>query len=60
MTNEEIQRNMEFIVEQQAQFWASIQRLEEERRRDAPRLARLEESLQVLVQLARKNGVLHS
>lgn len=52
MTNEEIQRTMEFIVEHQAQFAANIQQLEEERRRDAPRIARLEESYQILVQLA--------
>jgi septal ring factor EnvC (AmiA/AmiB activator) len=52
MTNEEIQRTMEFIVEQQAQFAANIQRLQEERIRDNPRLTRLEESFQLLVQLA--------
>ena len=51
MTNEEMQRAMEFIVEQQAQFAASIQRAEEERIRDKPRLARLEESFQQLVAL---------
>ena len=52
MTNEEMQRAMEFIVEHQAQFAASMQRLEEERRRDAPRLTQLEESFKTLVQLA--------
>lgn len=52
MTNEETQRAMEFIIEHQAQFAASMQRLEEERRRDAPRLAQLEESFKTLVQLA--------
>lgn len=52
MTNEEIQKTMEFILEQQAQFAANIQRLQEERMRDTPRLARLEESFQLLVQLA--------
>lgn len=59
MTNEEMQRTMEFIVAHQAQFAASMQRLDEERVRDAPRLARLEESslrleqsFQLLVQLA--------
>jgi len=59
MTNEEMQRTMEFIVEHQAQFAASIQRLQEEherleaeRLRDGPRLTRLEESFQLLVQLA--------
>ena len=59
MTNEEIQKTMEFILEHQAQFAVSIQRLQEERVRDQPRLIRLEESLirleesfQLLVQLA--------
>lgn len=52
MTNEEIQKTMEFILEQQAQFAANIQRLQEERLSDRPRLARLEESFQLLVQLA--------
>jgi chromosome segregation ATPase len=51
MTNEEMRRTMEFIVEQQAQFAASIQRAEEERIRDKPRLARLEDSFQRLVAL---------
>ena len=52
MTNEEMQRAMEFIVAQQAQFASNIQRLEEERLRDTPRLTRLEESFQLLVRLA--------
>lgn len=52
MTNEEIQKTMEFILEQQAQFAANIQRLQEERLSDGPRLARLEESFQLLVHLA--------
>jgi hypothetical protein len=52
MTNEEIQRTMEFILEQQAQFEVNIQRLQEERLNDGPRLNRLEESFQLLVQLA--------
>jgi hypothetical protein len=52
MTNEEIQRTMEFILGQQAQFATNIHRLQEERIRDHPRLTRLEESFQVLVQLA--------
>jgi anti-sigma-K factor RskA len=53
MTDEERRRTMEFILEQQAQFAANIQRheenfrqLEEERIRDRPRLARVEESFQ--------------
>lgn len=52
MTNGEIQKTMEFILEQQGQFAVNIQRLQEERLRDHPRLIRLEESFQVLVQLA--------
>jgi chromosome segregation ATPase len=52
MTPEEMQRTMEFIVQQQAQFAASIQKLEEERTRDNGRIARLEDSFQTLVQLA--------
>jgi len=52
MTKEEIQRTMEFILGQQAQFATNIQRLQEERIRDNPRLTRLEESFQLLVRLA--------
>jgi hypothetical protein len=57
MTNEEMHRTMEFIVEQQAQFAANIQRLQEERIRDNPRLTRLEESFQLLVQLAQTTDI---
>jgi uncharacterized protein involved in exopolysaccharide biosynthesis len=52
MTNEEIRKTMEFILEQQAQFAANIQRLQEEHARDNPRLTRLEESFLILVHLA--------
>jgi hypothetical protein len=52
MTNEEMQKTMEFIIEQQAQFAANIQKLQEERMRDDSRTKRLEESFQLLVQLA--------
>ncbi len=52
MTNEEIQKTTEFILEQQAQFAVNIRQLQEERLRDNPRLTRLEESFQLLVQLA--------
>ena len=48
MTNEQMQRTMEFIVEQQAQMAAHFQQLEEERIRDRPRMARLEQSYQEL------------
>ena len=52
MTEEEIRRTMEFILEQQAQFAANIQRLQEERAHDGGRVTRLEESFRLLVQLA--------
>ena len=52
MTNEEIQKTMEFILEQQAQFAVNIQRLQEEQLRESPRVVRLEDSFQLLVQLA--------
>jgi DNA repair exonuclease SbcCD ATPase subunit len=52
MTNEEIQKTMEFILEQQAQFATNIQKLQEERAQDNSRIKRLEESFQLLVQLA--------
>ncbi|MBV9211704.1 MAG: hypothetical protein JOZ52_13780 [Acidobacteria bacterium] len=47
-----MRRTMEFILEQQAQFAANIQTLQEERVRDVSRIKRLEESFQLLVQLA--------
>jgi hypothetical protein len=52
MTHEEMQRTMEFIVQQQAQFAVNIQLLQEERMRDSARIAGLEESFPLLVQLA--------
>jgi hypothetical protein len=52
VTNEEIRKTIGFILEQQAQFAANIQRLQEERARDNPRLTRLEESFRILAQLA--------
>ena len=52
MTNEEIQKTMAFILEQQAQFATNIQKLQEERMRDDSRIRRLEESFQLLVRLA--------
>src|ERR1700730_6223415 len=58
MTNEEMQKTMEFILEQQSQFAVNIQRLQEERLRDHPRLARLEGSFQLLVQLAQSADTL--
>ena len=46
MPNEEIQRAMEFLVQHQAQYVARLER-------DELRLARLEESFKMLVELAR-------
>ena len=64
MTNEERRRTMEFIVEQQAQFAANIQqheenfrRMEEERIRDRPRMAELEKSFKILVDLCRIHDI---
>ncbi|HJT66081.1 MAG TPA: hypothetical protein VJ749_06490 [Pyrinomonadaceae bacterium] len=51
MTNEDRQRTMDFILQQQAKFAASVDRLEEERIRDRPRLASLEKSFQTVVHL---------
>jgi chromosome segregation ATPase len=59
MSNEDMQRKMEFIVEQQAHITASLQqfdehwkRIEEERVRDRPRMKELEQSFKRLVELA--------
>ena len=52
MTNEEMEKTMQFIVEQQAQFASNFQRMEEARGKDSARVTRLEESFQLLVQLA--------
>ena len=46
MADEEIQRAIEFIVQQQAQYAARLEK-------DESRLARLEESFKMLVELAR-------
>jgi ABC-type transporter Mla subunit MlaD len=42
MTNEEMQRKMEFIIEQQAQFAVNIQKLEEAQTNAEARMTRLE------------------
>ena len=56
MTFEELQRSMEFIVQQQAQFTADIQKEREERLRnevrDQPRIARVERCVVLLTELA--------
>ena len=62
MTDEQMRRTMEFIVEQQAQFAATIQRLEEsfqrreeERIRDQSQQAELEKSCQRLEELIERS-----
>ena len=42
MTDEERQRTMDFIVAQQAQFWANMQKLEESQQRAEARMDRAE------------------
>lgn len=49
LTNEEMHRAMEFIVQQQAQYAARCEK-------DESRLARLEESFTMLVELARRTN----
>ena len=48
MTNEDQQRTMDFILQQQAQMAVHIQQLEEDRIRDQPRLASVERSFKRL------------
>jgi chromosome segregation ATPase len=55
MTDEELRRTMDFIVEQQARFAVHFQRLDEERVRDQPRLAELEKSFKRVVELIELN-----
>ena len=47
---------MDFIRQKQAQIAVSQQRREEQRIRDIPRLAKLEESFQLVRQLVEKRG----
>jgi hypothetical protein len=51
MTPEERQRTMDFILQQQAQFSADIQREREERLAYRPRIARVEDCVIVLTEL---------
>lgn len=55
MTNEEIEKTMQFILEQQAQFTTNFQKIEESRLRDTNRVTQLEESFRLLVQLAQSH-----
>jgi hypothetical protein len=52
MSNDDIRSTMQFILEQQAQFAANFQKLEEVQLRDTPRLQRLEAAFVQLVDLA--------
>ena len=52
MTNEEMQRTMEFIVEQQAQSSAKIDALVETQKRAEDRWVRTEESIRALLKIA--------
>jgi len=54
MTNEEMQRKMEFIVEQQAQFAVNLQKLEEMQVRAAERTGELEGAIVAIVNLVGK------
>lgn len=51
MTNEEMQRKMEFIIEQQAQFAVNIQKLEESQTRAEKRMGELEGAMVTVVNL---------
>jgi len=51
MTGDEMERTMQFILEQQAQFMANIQMLQEERSRDDERLVRIERAFVQLTEL---------
>jgi len=51
MTNEEMQRKMEFIVEQQAQFAVNMQKLEETLTRAEARTGELEGAMVTVVNL---------
>jgi len=57
MTDEERRRTMEFILEQQAQFAANIQKFEEDRKRDRPRIVELQKSFRTLVELCRVHDI---
>ena len=51
MTNEDRQRTMDFILQQQARFAAHLEQLEEERIRERPLQAELKKSFQKVVDL---------
>jgi hypothetical protein len=52
MTDEDRQRTMDFILEQQAQFSVNLQKLEEIQKADAVRIGRVEESIITLTRIA--------
>lgn len=53
MTNEEMQEKVEFILEQQARFAVKVDTLADIHANSETRLARLEESFALLVQMAK-------
>jgi len=54
MTNEEMQKTMQFILEQQAQFAINIQKLEEEQTKAAARMTQIEGAIVSVVSLIGK------
>ena len=53
-TSETMRRNMEFIVQQQAQFAADMQRLDETQSRAEQKWERTEESIRALLAAVRR------
>ena len=53
MTNDNIQRNMEFIIEQQARITAHVEELQEYRKRNEPQWDSFQKSFVQLVELTR-------
>ena len=54
MTNKEMQKTMQFILEQQAQFVVNIQKLEEEQTKAAARMTQIEGAVVSVVNLLGK------
>jgi len=54
MMDEEMQRTMQFLLDQQAQFNARLQKDEERMKKDEERIARVENAMGILTELARR------
>lgn len=54
MTNEEMRKSIEFIIEHQAQLTIKVEELIAIQAQSEPRLRRVEESFVVLVEMAKK------